>query len=250
VIAEVVCVGTELLIGEIVNGNAAVIGRTLAETGFDAHFQVTVGDNLQRIADVLRTACARADVVVVTGGIGPTQDDLTKEALCTMAGVPMSRDTAHAERIHAEVMRRRGMVRDSVLRMADVPEGAEALPNENGFALGVAMQLTDVWVFLLPGVPAEMELMLREHVVPRLRALSGGETLRSTLVHTRGAGESEVAHRLDALFASENPSIAFRITPDEVLVRITAKAPSAEAAEDMVARMEHEVRTALAELIV
>ena len=245
VIAEVVSVGTELLIGEIQNSNATFIGRRLAEVGYDAHHQVTVGDNLERIIDVLRTACDRADVVIVTGGIGPTQDDLTKEAMCELAGVTMSRDSAHASLIHDRVMERRGVVLDNVLRMADLPTGAEALPNVNGLALGSALECRDAWVFVLPGVPQEMERMLDEQVMPRLEALSGSETLRSMVVRTHGLGESEVADRLDALFASHNPSIAFRIADSEVLVRITAKAASVEVADSMLAEMDAKVRALL-----
>lgn len=249
-IAEVVSVGTELLIGEVVNSNAAVIGRRLADAGYDAHFQVTVGDNFERIVAVLRTACERADAVVVTGGIGPTQDDLTKEALCVAAGVSLDRDADHAAMIHDRVMERRGVVLDSVLRMADVPSGADPLPNGNGLSLGVALEALGAWVFVLPGVPREMELMLDEQVMPRLRSLSGGETVRSTVVRTRGLGESEVAHRLDALFASRNPSIAFRITETEVHVRITAKAASAKRADSMLEEMSTQVKALLEDALV
>lgn len=237
--------GTELLIGEIQNSNATAIALRLAEVGFDAHHQVTVGDNLERIVDVLRTACERADVVVVTGGIGPTQDDLTKEAVCELAGVRMSRDSGHASLIHDRVMERRGVVLDNVLRMADLPTGAEALPNVNGLALGSVLECRGAWVFVLPGVPQEMERMLDEQVMPRLEALSGGETVRSIFVRTSGLGESEVADRLDRLFESRNPSIAFRIADTEVHVRITAKAASVEEADSMLAAMTAKVRALL-----
>jgi nicotinamide-nucleotide amidase len=249
VIAEVISVGTELLLGEIVNSNAAEVGRRLAEVGFDAHYQVTVGDNTDRIVATLRTACERADVVVVTGGIGPTQDDLTKAALCELAGVAMVRDAPHAQHIHDRVMARRGVVLNSVLRMADLPAGAEPLPNGNGLALGVALRHNECWVFSLPGVPREMILMLDEQVMGRLRQLSGGGVVSSVVVRTRGLGESQVADRLAGLFASTNPSIAFRITDTEVLVRITAKAGSAEEAQRLLRKMENEVRGLLADAL-
>jgi nicotinamide-nucleotide amidase len=249
-IGEVVSVGTELLIGDIVNTNAATIAGRLAETGLDAHHQVTVGDNLERIADVLRVAGQRADVVVVTGGIGPTRDDVTKDALCLVAGVDMTRVQEHAALIHERVMARRGVVLDSVLRMADLPAGSRPLPNGNGLALGVELTVGDAVFFLLPGVPKEMELMLDEQVVPRLRGLSGGETVRSTVVRTRGLGESQVADRLDELFASRNPTIAFLISGSEVHVRVTAKASSAGAAEAMLDAMRSEVTGLLADALV
>lgn len=248
-IAEVVSVGTELLIGEIVDTNAAAIAQRLAAAGLDAHFRVTVGDNLDRIAAVLATACARADVVVVTGGIGPTGDDVTKDALCVMAGRTLGRDEQHAAHVHDVVMARRGVVLDSVLRMADLPDGAEPLPNDVGLALGVALRHEGTWVFVLPGVPTEMVAMLDTSVVPRLAALTGGEVLHSEVVRTAGLGESQVAERLDALFASSNPSIAFRISGDQVLVRVSGKAASLAEAEALVAGMRAEVEALLRDVL-
>ena len=249
-IAEVVSVGTELLIGEIQNSNATAIALRLAAAGFDAHHQVTVGDNLDRIVDVLRTACERADVVVITGGIGPTQDDLTKEAMCTLADVTMARDADHAALIHDRVMERRGVVLDNVLRMANLPRGAEVLPNDNGLALGAALHWQGAWMFVLPGVPQEMERMLDGHVMPRLELLSGGQTVRSSSVRTRGLGESVVADRLAGLFESRNPTIAFRIADTEVHVRITAKAASVDEADSMLADMTAQVRALVHDALV
>ncbi len=244
-IAEVVSVGTELLIGEIVDTNAAAVAQRLAAAGLDAHYRVTVGDNLDRIAAVLGTACERADVVVVTGGIGPTGDDVTKDAVCAMAGLTVRRDDGHAAHIHQVVMSRRRVVLDSVLRMADLPEGADPLPNDVGLALGVALEHAGTWLFVLPGVPSEMLAMLDTYVVPRLAALTGGEVLHSEVVRTTGLGESQVADRLGALFSSANPSIAFRIAGDQVLVRVTGKAASAVEAETLVATMRAEVEALL-----
>lgn len=249
-IAEVVSVGTELLIGDIVNTNAAVIAGRLAEAGFDAHYRVTVGDNLQRIAGVLRTAGERADVVVVTGGIGPTPDDVTRQALCELAGAELTRDEQHAALIHDRVLARRGVVLESVLAMADIPDGATALPNGNGLALGVELRMGDTVLFVLPGVPQEMSLMLDDQVMPKLSALSGGQTVRSAVVRTRGLGESQVADRLDDLFASRNPTIAFRVTDTEVHVRVTAKGPSPEAAEALLAAMRDQVDARLSDAVV
>ena len=248
-IAEVVSIGTELLIGEIVDTNAAAVAQRLAAAGLDAHHQVTVGDNLDRITAVLEAAGARADVVVVTGGIGPTGDDVTKDALCAVAGVPLRRDEEHATHVHAVVHARRGVVLDSVLRMADLPEGAEPVPNDVGLALGVAMRHAGTWFFVLPGVPAEMLAMLDTYVAPRLVALTGGEVLHSEVVRTVGLGESQVAHLLDPLFASTNPSIAFRIAGDLVHVRVSAKAGDLGEAKALVAGMRREVEALLADVL-
>lgn len=245
-IVEVIAVGTELLIGQIVNSNAATIGARLADEGFDAHHQVTVGDNLERLADAIRTAVGRADAVILTGGIGPTQDDLTREAICLVTGREMSRDAEHAERIRRRVMETRGVVVDNVLRMADHPEGAATLPNINGVALGIAAEHEGVPIFAVPGVPREMSAMLDDQVLPRLRARAGEPTvLVSRVLHTWGHGESTVADMLDDLYAGTNPSIAFLIKEMEVRIRITAKAGTREEAESLIRPIETEVRSRL-----
>lgn len=249
-IVEVIAVGTELLLGQIVNSNAAVIGARLADEGFDAHYQVTVGDNLDRLAGTIRTAIARADAVILTGGIGPTQDDLTREALCAVAGRTMLRDEAHASAIRDRLTRIRGFVAASTLRMADYPEGSTPMPNRNGVALGIAMTHQDVPIFAMPGVPSEMTVMLDEQVMPRLRAASGEPAiLRSRVLRTWGYGESQVADELDDLYSSTNPTIAFLVDGGEVRVRISAKAANADAAEKMIAGVEEDVRRRLGPIV-
>ncbi len=244
-IVEILAVGTELLLGDIVNSNAAVIGHRLGEEGFDIHYQVVVGDNLARVVEALRTAAGRSDAVVITGGIGPTQDDLTREALCALAGVAMTRDEAHASWIDTRI---RGQGREpspSVLRMADLPAGAEGLPNVNGVALGVAIEHDGRWLFAMPGVPAEMVPMLDHEVMPRLRRLAGKPAaLRSRVLHCWGLGESAIADKLDDLFASSNPSVAFLIRDMEVRVRITAKAEDESRALTLIEPVESEDQVA------
>jgi nicotinamide-nucleotide amidase len=230
-IVEVIAVGTELLIGQITNTNASFLGARLAEEGFDAHYQVTVGDNLGRLAGAIEAALERSDAVLITGGIGPTQDDLTREAICQVTGRVMTRDPEHEAWIKDRLRAQRRSVPDNVLRMADLPEGAEAMPNSNGAALGVALHHRGKWLLALPGVPAEMRAMLDSGVLPRLHQSSGSSaTLHSRLLHTWGLGESEVADRLDDLFATVNPSVAFLIRDMEVRVRISAKAGDQETA--------------------
>ena len=245
-IVEVIAVGTELLIGQITNTNASLIGARLAEEGFDAHFQVTVGDNLSRLVSAIEIALSRSDAVVITGGIGPTQDDLTREAVCQVTGRVMTRDAEHAAWIQGRLRVQRRSVPDNVLRMADLPEGAEAMPNTNGVALGVALDHHGKWLLAIPGVPVEMRAMLDSEVMPRLRRSSGSSaTLHSRLLHTWGLGESEVADRLDDLFAAVNPSVAFLIRDMEVRVRISAKAVDQDTAERLIGPIEDEVRARL-----
>jgi len=249
-IVEVVAVGTELLLGQIVNSNAAVIGRRLADEGFDIHFSGVVGDNRKRLVEALGIATARADAVVITGGIGPTQDDLTREALCELAGVAMIRDEAHAGWIDARIRSQGREPAPNVMRMADLPEGALGLRNVNGVALGVALEHRGKWLFAIPGVPAEMIPMLDGEVLPRMRDLAGEPAvLRSRVLSCWGLGESAVADLLDDLFGSTNPSVAFLIRDMEVTVRITAKAGDEAMALALIEPMEAEVRDRLGDVV-
>lgn len=249
-IVEVVAVGTELLLGQIVNGNAAEIGRRLADEGFDTHFQTVVGDNLPRIVSALEIAVGRSDAVVVTGGIGPTQDDLTREAICELVGAAMTRDADHAGWIDARLRAQGRDPTTSVFRMADLPAGAEGLPNAKGVALGVAIQHGGIWLFAIPGVPAEMIPMLEREVLPRLREVAGGpKVIRSVVLHCWGIGESSIADLLDDLYASENPTVAFLIKDMEVRVRITAKAESAETALALIEPVAEEARSRLGPIV-
>lgn len=249
-IVEVISVGTELLIGQIVNSNAAWIGRRLAEEGFDVNHQVTVGDNLARLSGTITTALQRADAVIMTGGIGPTQDDLTREAICLATGRAMDRDDEHAERIRRRILARRAVVAETVLRMAEYPAGAEPLPNTQGVALGVALRHNSGWIFAVPGVPREMSAMIDTEVMPRLRRAAGkAAIIRSRVLHTWGYGESQVSEMLDDLYASTNPSIAFLISDMEVRVRITAKADTEDEVETSIAPIEDEVRSRLGDAV-
>jgi nicotinamide-nucleotide amidase len=249
-IVEVISVGTELLIGQIANTNAAFIGARLAEEGFDAHFQVTVGDNLDRLISAIGEGLARADAIVLTGGIGPTQDDLTREAMAQVAGRSMVRDPEHAAWIESRVRNQSGSVNPSVLRMADLPEGAEGLPNTNGVALGVALKHEGKWLLAVPGVPVEMRAMVDGEVIPRLRRMSGEmSTLRSRLLRTWGVGESRIAEALDDLFESANPTVAFLISDMEVKIRISAKAADAASAAELIAPVEQKIRDTLGEAV-
>ncbi|MFP3913656.1 MAG: CinA family nicotinamide mononucleotide deamidase-related protein [Actinomycetota bacterium] len=249
-IVEVIAVGTELLLGQITNSNASHIGRRLAEEGFDSHYQVTVGDNLARLTHAISTALERADAVILTGGIGPTQDDLTREAICAATGARLSRHEEHAAWIHRRITSQGRPVRENQLRMADLPEGADPVPNPAGVALGVAMEHSGKLIFALPGVPAEMKAMLDETVFPRLRTRAGGpRVVLSRVLKTWGEGESTVADLLGDLYESSNPSVAFLIKDMEVYVRVTAAADDREEALALIEPMEKEVRNRLGDLV-
>jgi nicotinamide-nucleotide amidase len=248
-IVEVIAVGTELLLGEIINTNVADIGKRLAEDGFDVHHQVTVGDNLDRLVETIRTACDRSDAVIMTGGIGPTQDDQTRDAICALLGVGVMTDRDHAEAIRARLAER-GVVADTALKMADYPEGSDPLPNSAGVALGIAAVHEGTPIFAVPGVPTEMRPMIDDQVRPRLREVSGEPAvLSSRLLHCWGLGESQIAEKLDDLYATTNPSVAFLIKGPEVRVRITAKASSVGETSAMIAEVEAVVRDRLGDAI-
>ena len=241
---EVVAVGTELLLGQIVNGNAAEIGRRLAEAGLDHYHQVVVGDNLGRVAAALTQAAGRSDAVIVTGGVGPTQDDLTREAVCAAAGVGMAYSEEMAAHLRDLWARRRGReMPASNLRQAEYPEGAVFLPNARGTAPGLRLRMGSAWVFALPGVPQEMLPMLEEQVIPFLVAeAGGGGVLVSRLVRCWGESESGIAERLGDLYeASTNPTVAFLASAGEIKVRLTARADTVDEAAALLDPLEAEV---------
>ena len=243
-IVEVLAVGTELLIGQIVNGNAATIGRRLAEEGHDAHHQGVVGDNVGRIAEAITIGLSRADAVIITGGLGPTQDDLTREGICRATGRQMEFVQAAADSLRDRFERFGRSMPAANLRQAERPEGAEFLPNPKGTAPGIALRQGRGWVFALPGVPEEMESLLETEVLPRLRR-GDGEVVKSRLIRTWGSSESRVAELLDDLYGSANPSIAFLASSGEIKVRITAKAATEAAADGMIEPIERSVRDRL-----
>jgi len=246
VIVEIIAVGTELLLGQIVNGNAASIGRRIAEEGHDAHYQVIVGDNIARIASAIKEAMARADAVILTGGLGPTQDDLTREAICEATERPMVFEHRIADRLRERFAALGRSMPVSNLRQAERPDGSIQLDNTKGTAPGIALEHEGTWIFALPGVPEEMERLLEDEVLPRLRRdVEGTSVLKSRLLRTWGSSESTVAEILDDLYGPANPSLAFLASGGEIKIRITAKAKTEAEAEAMIAPLEAEVRSRL-----
>jgi nicotinamide-nucleotide amidase len=251
-IVEVLAVGTELLLGQTVNSNAAEIGRRLADAGLDHFRQGVVGDNLVRVTEAIRAAAERADALVITGGIGPTQDDITREALCAAAGVEMRFDDDYAERLRAYWERRGREMPASNLRQAEYPEGASFMVNEKGTAPGLRLRIGNTWVFALPGVPQEMLPMLDGEVIPFLLRESGssGAALVSRVIRTWGESESRVAEILDDVFASStNPTVAFLASSGEIKVRLTARAAGEDEAARLLDPVEAEVRRRLGERV-
>jgi nicotinamide-nucleotide amidase len=245
---EIVAVGTELLLGQLVDTNTAFIAARLAESGIDVHATHCIGDNEQRIATAIREALKRAEGVLTTGGLGPTVDDLTKEAVCDALGL----DTElyepallQMERLFASFGR---PMRENNRKQAELPRGSRPLPNPNGTAPGfIAFSHDGKFVACMPGVPREMKPMLIEHVVPFLRERIGSrDAIYTRILHTIGIGESEIDHRIAELFRrSENPKIAVLAHDFRADVKIMAKADSPKSAQGLIAPLQAELERRL-----
>ena len=249
--AEIVSVGTELLLGHTVNTDATHVARELSVLGFDLLQVHTVGDNAGRLEAALRGALERAGVVVTTGGLGPTDDDLTKETVAAVANVPLEEHADSMARLR-EYFGSRPMSANQI-KQALLPRGAVAFPNAVGTAPGCAVPVSNGageprWVLLLPGPPPELLPMLRDSVVPFLRSMTG-EAISSFMVRTFGIGEGAAALRIADLTNGANPTAATYAADGEMFVRITAKAANAAAAEAMAEPMLRAVRQRLGDVV-
>jgi nicotinamide-nucleotide amidase len=252
---EIIGVGTELLLGQIVNTNAAWIGQRLADVGWDCLRHTVVGDNTERIAEAIREALGRADAVILTGGLGPTQDDVTREALAEVAGVALVRrpelEAWLRERFGGMGVQR---MAEMNLRQADVPEGARTIDNPRGTAPGLIMEIDGKPVYAVPGVPREMEGMLEQVVLPDLAARAGeGRAIVSRTLRTAGVGESRLAERLTPMWeevgTGRQVTMAYLASPGEVRVRLTAVGRTREEALAEIAPVEARVREELGDIV-
>ena len=256
---EVVAVGTELLLGQIVDTNSSWIGEQLALVGIDSHYQTKVGDNLDRMIEVLRLAIDRSDAVIVCGGLGPTQDDITRDAIAAVMGVELVRDPELVERIRAMFGGRGREMPDNNLLQADVPVGATLNPAMPGTAPGLMCPLTGAdegkIIYAVPGVPWEMQQMLTAGILPDLQARAGiTSVIRSRTLRTWGQSESGLAEQLDdeiqRLDESGTATIAFLASGWEGLkVRITAKAPTEAEATAILDDEEQRVREIIGDIV-
>ena len=249
---EVVAIGTELLLGQIVDTNSSWIGEQLAMAGIDSHFQTKVGDNLDRMTEVLEIALGRSDAVIVCGGLGPTQDDITRDAIASVMGVGLERDDSVVERIRAMFSSRGREMPANNLRQADVPVGATTIPRQPGTAPGLVCPMPDgKVVYAVPGVPWEMQEMVGSFVLDDLRHRSGSsDVIRSRTLRTWGHSESGLAELLaaevDRLDEIGNPTLAFLASGIEgIKVRLTAKGASETVVNDVLADQEERVRAIL-----
>ncbi|HEX7276979.1 MAG TPA: CinA family nicotinamide mononucleotide deamidase-related protein, partial [Acidimicrobiales bacterium] len=250
---SVLAVGTELLLGQVVDTNSAFIGERLARAGIDSHLHVHVGDNLGRIVTALGALLSASDAVIVCGGLGPTQDDISREAIAAVLGVALVRDAGMVERIGEMFARRGREMAANNLRQADRPEGAEFVLQQIGTAPGLVCAAPGGKViYAVPGVPAEMEEMLERSVVPDLQQRAGSRSvIVSRMLRTWGTAESTLAELIgDRVDRQTNPTIAFLASGIEgIKVRLTAKAHDGEEATALLDAEEAELRAVLGPLV-
>ncbi len=255
VAAELVTSGTEILLGDIVDTNAAWIAQQLREIGVNLYYKTTVGDNEPRLRGVLETALARSDVVLITGGLGPTADDITRDAIANATGCPLER---HPD-IEANLRERFArwgyrQMSENNLRQALIPESATVLENPVGTAPGFVTSDRrhgrDGKVIAMPGVPREMKRMMNDLVLPLLRELTGGVgVIRRRILRTVGIGESNLDAELGDLMNSANPTMGLAAHLGQADVRIAARAETVSDAEQMLDEMEERVRAVIGEYV-
>lgn len=244
--AEIITIGTEILLGEIVDTNARYLARQLRDAGIDLYRKTSVGDNANRIAQAIQQALERCEIVLTTGGLGPTVDDPTREAVALAMGVETEFRPELWEQIQARFKRFGRPPTENNKRQAYVPKGAIAVENPVGTAPVFIFERDDKVVISLPGVPSEMEYLLANAVLPYLRRqyrLTG--IIKALVLHTAGAGESQIDDLIGNLETLHNPTVGLAAHSGQVDVRITAKADSAEKADEMIRPVELELRKLL-----
>ena len=252
---EVVAIGTELLLGQIVDTNSSWIGEQLALIGIDSLFQVKVGDNFDRMELTIQHALERSDAVICCGGLGPTQDDITREVIASIMGVELNRDETIVEKIRMGFESRGRVMADNNRRQADIPEGASPIPQMPGTAPGLICPIGDKVIYAVPGVPHEMRTMMEGTIIPDLQHRSGQTAvIRSRVLRTWGNSESGLAERLgeriNELDRIGNPTLAFQASGIEgIKVRITAKSPDENTAESILSAEEGLIRNMLGDVI-
>ncbi len=231
-VCEILCVGTELLLGDILNTNEQFLSQKLAALGISVLHRSTVGDNSGRLANELKTALGRSDIVITSGGLGPTTDDLTKEVCCEVMGFKLREDEGTVERIRSYFRNKGAEMPESNLKQAMLPVGATVFENNHGTAPGAALERDGKCVILLPGPPGELVPMFNESVRGFLSKYSDG-VIVSHSINIIGMGESAVAEKTADMLDGENPTVAPYAKSGEVRLRVTAKAATADEADSL-----------------
>ena len=249
--AELLTIGTELLLGQIVDTNASWMSLRLAEEGIDVFYKSTVGDNWGRIEAAIRLAVSRADVLIMTGGLGPTEDDLTREVLAAVLNRPLHLDTAVLRHIEERFARRRIAMAENNRKQAMVPEGAKVLHNPRGTAPGLLIRSEGRVFVCMPGVPSEMKPMLLEQVIPQIREVFGIRSrIVSRVLKTCGISESTLDQRIGDYFREmQNPTIGVLAHAGEIHVRLTCKGEDPAEIAVRLDDLEQKIRERLGHLI-
>ena len=240
-IAEILSIGTELLMGQIANTDAQYISRRLAELGVNLYRHTTVGDNPARVKEALGEAIARADIVITTGGLGPTEDDLTKEMVAEFFGLPMEMHAPSLEALTERMNRLGREITPNNYKQAMMPRGAIVMPNLRGTAPGAIVESGQKAVAILPGPPHEMQDMFERQLAPYLHARTGVR-IDSRFLHVCGIGESSLETLLLDLFHSENPTLALYCGAGEVQARLSARVGANEDSAPLLDPLEKEIR--------
>lgn len=250
--AEIICVGTELLLGDILNSNSQYLAQELARLGIPHFYQNVVGDNLNRIHQVIQQAYQRSSILIFTGGLGPTPDDLTTEAIATFFGATLESKPELIADIKAKFQARGREMSENNLKQALIPQGAQILPNLAGTAPGMIWQpfrekeshpQQALTILTFPGVPSEMKQMWQDTAVPFLQSQGWGqEIIYSRMMRFRGIGESDLAQKVNHLFALTNPTVAPYASKGEVRLRIATKATNPELANQLINPIAEEIK--------
>ena len=244
--AEIIPVGTEILLGNIVDTNSSFLANQLPLLGIDLHFISTTGDNHKRLVDTLKRAWNRADLIVTTGGLGPTQDDITREAIGELVNEELRVDENMWQELQDLLRRYLGEVPQSNIRQATIIPSAQVMPNRMGTAPGWWVEKDDHIVTALPGPSDEMRMMWQESVVPKLQGRSTREIILSRVIKTFRLPEAKVDEIVSPLSKSSNPTLATYVNPDGVYLRITAKANGEKEAQRLIGQSEQQLRDILA----
>jgi nicotinamide-nucleotide amidase len=250
--AEIIAIGSELLLGQIIDTNSAWIAKSLSENGIELVHSTTVGDDLERMKETIRAAIHRSEIVITTGGIGPTEDDLTREAVAQVTGHPLAFQPHLMEQIEALFKKRGFQMVESNRKQAYIPEGAIPIENPKGTAPGFIVETSKGVILSIPGVPAEMEYLMEHTVIPFLRRRFNLErrVIRYRVLRASGLGESGVGQQIkDLMKESKNPTVGTLASIGDIRIRITAKADTSEEASNLIQRMEKEIRSRLGILI-
>ena len=240
---EIITTGTELLLGEIVNTNFTYLAQELNQRGFDVLYQTTVGDNPKRMEEVLAIAAKRADIVITSGGLGPTRGDITKEIVAKYCGVDLYMNLEVWGHIHSFLSKRNICISENNDKQAMVPSGSIVLHNEAGTAPGLVLEHDGTVFIMLPGPPLELKCVCRQELFPYMeKRFAQLGIIKSHTLKLRGIGESNAAELLDDIIVNQtNPTIALYARKGEILVRLTAKASSAEEADQLITVMQDKV---------